>query len=184
MQLACVYGSPDRRLAAAHDKQSKRPAVGTPARRRDVRTHGQAFARRYARTASMNSCGRCRLLICPQLGMTTSVASGIRRSNWRATLSGDRSSSSPQISKVGTLTWWSAPVRSASAMAASCVARLFRRTSFAIFVQHRHRRSRPRPANRPRRLGSKLARDAPSMRCVPLILACNSPWEREPCQPA
>src|SRR6266566_4239941 len=43
------------------------------------------WVRQNSRTASLNSSGRSRLLRCPALGITTSWASGIARSNWRAT---------------------------------------------------------------------------------------------------
>lgn len=58
--------------------------------------------RRNSRRARLNSPGHSRLLTCPAPGITTSWDLGMACSNWWATLSGDRTSCSPQISKVGT----------------------------------------------------------------------------------
>ncbi len=60
------------------------------------------WARQNARTASLNCSGRSRLLTWPHSGIRTSSVSGIASSSWRATPSGERASSSPHTSRVGT----------------------------------------------------------------------------------
>jgi hypothetical protein len=58
-------------------------------------------------------------------------------SNWRATLSGERASSSPQISRVGTAMRDSRSRWSAWAIANSCVLRLSERTAAGDLLEQR-----------------------------------------------
>src|SRR5512132_4137282 len=143
-----------------------------------------AWVRQDWRTAALNSSGRSRLLTCPALGITTRCASEIVRSNWRATLSGDRTSCSPQISKVGTVIRGSRSRWSASAITRSATRKLSGRTSAAISASSEMNAAGGSPKNKPGRVGSNSSAGAASIRCTLSTRARTSSSDSDPFQPA